>query len=212
LHKHFIRDIQKDYLSQMVWAWLEETLSSAGYRILCCRLTVHHRVEGSRRGCSSNSVHYLVHPPNDKPRRRENLCWQFQPWCCPLKVHFNTSGFTTEVLPAVSTCEALTGNSGSHFVFMIRKQNIHACSSSHFRALWLLYILQLTNIIYIYNVVSCGIYIYIYRPLLWSSGQSSWLQIQGSGFDLRRYQFFWEAMGLERGPLSLVSTTEALME
>jgi hypothetical protein len=48
-------------------------------------------------------------------------------------------------------------------------------------------------------------------PLLWSSGQSSWLQIQRSGFDSRRYQIFWEVVGLERGPLSLVRTIEELL-
>jgi hypothetical protein len=37
---------------------------------------------------------------------------------------------------------------------------------------------------------------------LWSSGQSSWLQIQRSGFNCRHYQIFWEVVGLERGPLS----------
>jgi hypothetical protein len=47
---------------------------------------------------------------------------------------------------------------------------------------------------------------------LWSSGLSSWLQIQSFGFDSRRYQIFWEVVGLERGPLSLVSTTEELLE
>jgi hypothetical protein len=46
---------------------------------------------------------------------------------------------------------------------------------------------------------------------LWSSGQSSWLQIQRSGFDSRRYQILWEVVGLERGPLSLVSTSEELL-
>jgi hypothetical protein len=45
---------------------------------------------------------------------------------------------------------------------------------------------------------------------LWSSGQSSWLQIQRSGFDSRRYQISWEVLGMERGPLSLVSTTDEL--
>jgi hypothetical protein len=45
---------------------------------------------------------------------------------------------------------------------------------------------------------------------LWSSGQSSWLQIQRSGFDSQRYHIFWEVVGLERGSLSLVSTTEEL--
>jgi hypothetical protein len=45
---------------------------------------------------------------------------------------------------------------------------------------------------------------------LWSNGQSSWLQIQRSEFDSRRYQIFWEVVGLEQGPLSLVSTIEEL--
>jgi hypothetical protein len=47
---------------------------------------------------------------------------------------------------------------------------------------------------------------------LWSSGQSSCLQIQRSGFNSQRYQIFWEVVGLELGPLSLVSTTEELFE
>jgi hypothetical protein len=51
---------------------------------------------------------------------------------------------------------------------------------------------------------------YVGPPLL-SSGQSSWLQIQRSGFDSQRYQIFWKVVGLERGPLSLVSTTEELL-
>jgi hypothetical protein len=43
-----------------------------------------------------------------------------------------------------------------------------------------------------------------YLPPQWSSGQSSWLQIQRSGFSSWRYQIFWEAVGLERGPLSTI--------
>jgi hypothetical protein len=35
---------------------------------------------------------------------------------------------------------------------------------------------------------------------------------RGPGFDSRRYQVFWEVVGLERGPLNLVSTTEKLLE
>jgi hypothetical protein len=50
------------------------------------------------------------------------------------------------------------------------------------------------------------------RPPLWSSGQSSWLQIQRSGFESRRYLIFCEVVGLERGPLSLVSTIEELLD
>jgi hypothetical protein len=49
------------------------------------------------------------------------------------------------------------------------------------------------------------------RPTLWSSGQSSWLQIQMFRFDSRSYQIFWELVGLERGPLSPMSTTEELL-
>jgi hypothetical protein len=47
------------------------------------------------------------------------------------------------------------------------------------------------------------------RPPLCSSGQSSWLQIQMSGIGSRRYHI---VVGLERGPLSLVSTAEELLE
>jgi hypothetical protein len=53
-------------------------------------------------------------------------------------------------------------------------------------------------------------YLSSFGPPLWSSGQSSWLQIQ-SGFDSRRYQIFWEVVCLEQGPLSLVSTIEELL-
>jgi hypothetical protein len=49
------------------------------------------------------------------------------------------------------------------------------------------------------------------RPPLLSSGKSSWPQIQGSEFDSRRYQIFWKVVGLERDPLSLVSTIEGLL-
>jgi hypothetical protein len=42
-------------------------------------------------------------------------------------------------------------------------------------------------------------------------GQSSWLQIQSSRFDSRRYQIFWEVVGLDWGPLSLVGTIKELM-
>jgi hypothetical protein len=50
-------------------------------------------------------------------------------------------------------------------------------------------------------------------PPLWSSGQRSWLQIQRSGFDSRRYYiFFWEVVGLEREPLSHVIIIEELFQ
>jgi hypothetical protein len=54
-------------------------------------------------------------------------------------------------------------------------------------------------------------YISYKRPPLWSSGQSSWLQIRRPGFDSWHYQKK-KIVGLERGPLSLVSTTEELLD
>jgi hypothetical protein len=38
------------------------------------------------------------------------------------------------------------------------------------------------------------------------------VRVPGHGFDSRCYQIFWEVVGLERGPYSLVSTTEELLE
>jgi hypothetical protein len=41
--------------------------------------------------------------------------------------------------------------------------------------------------------------------------KSSWLQIHRSAFDSRSCQIFWEIVGLERGPLSLVSTIKEVL-
>jgi hypothetical protein len=62
------------------------------------------------------------------------------------------------------------------------------------------------------TIIAIKLQIVTVGPPLWSSGQSSWLQIQKSGLDSRRYQIFWEIVGLERDPLSLVSTIEELLE
>jgi hypothetical protein len=53
---------------------------------------------------------------------------------------------------------------------------------------------------------------YTFESPLWSSCQSSWIQIQRSGFDSWCYQILQEVVGLERGPLSLVSTIEELLD
>jgi hypothetical protein len=37
-------------------------------------------------------------------------------------------------------------------------------------------------------------------------------RFRGSRFDFRRYQIFWEVVGLERGSLSLVRIIEELLE
>jgi hypothetical protein len=55
------------------------------------------------------------------------------------------------------------------------------------------------------------LFVCLFGPPLWSSGQSSWLQIRRPGFDSRHYQKI-KVVGLEWGPLSLVSTTEELLD
>jgi hypothetical protein len=50
------------------------------------------------------------------------------------------------------------------------------------------------------------------KPPLWASGQSSWQQIRRSRLDSRSYEIFWEAVGLDRAPLSLMSVIEELLE
>jgi hypothetical protein len=62
------------------------------------------------------------------------------------------------------------------------------------------------------NVQNCDSYRVNFWLPLWPTGQSSWLQIQRSRFDSRRYQIFWELVGLEHGLLSLVSTIVELLE
>jgi hypothetical protein len=62
--------------------------------------------------------------------------------------------------------------------------------------------------------------IYIYRErererereTLWSIGQSSWLLTQKSWVRFRRYEIGCVAVGLERGPLSLVGINEEVLE
>jgi hypothetical protein len=49
-------------------------------------------------------------------------------------------------------------------------------------------------------------------PPLWSSGQSTWLQSQRSGFDFGYHQISWEVVGLERVPLRLLGTIEEQLE
>jgi hypothetical protein len=50
------------------------------------------------------------------------------------------------------------------------------------------------------------------RPPLWSSGQSSWLQILWSRIRFPALQIFWEVVCVERGPLSLVRIIDELLE
>jgi hypothetical protein len=62
---------------------------------------------------------------------------------------------------------------------------------------------------YIFNhnkMLETAQYFLLSQPPLWSSGQGSWLQIQRCAFESRRFLVFWEVVGLEQGPLNLVST------
>jgi hypothetical protein len=52
---------------------------------------------------------------------------------------------------------------------------------------------------------------FLYFISRWSSGQSSWLQTQSSGFDFQRYHIFWELEGLERDQFSLLNTNKELI-
>jgi hypothetical protein len=63
------------------------------------------------------------------------------------------------------------------------------------------------------GILNCKKHTVLVRPgpPLWSSSQSSWLQIRRPGFDSRHYEKK-KVVGLERGPLSLVSTTEELLD
>jgi hypothetical protein len=72
------------------------------------------------------------------------------------------------------------------------------------------YVSLITTILYILFIYF--MLVLLLRLPLWSSGQSSWLQIQRSEFDTRRYQIFCEVVGQEWGPLNLVSTIEELLE
>jgi hypothetical protein len=119
--------------------------------------------------------------------------------------------------PLWSTGQSSWLRNGDVLCFLWGTNSIYICYEEESRPpLWsggqgsrlhngdVLWFLWGTNWIYIWYVEES-------RPHLWSSGQSTCLQIQRSRFDSRRYQIFWEVVGLERGPLSLMSTTEELL-
>jgi hypothetical protein len=67
----------------------------------------------------------------------------------------------------------------------------------------------------IYNTVTVHVIIVSYNSLNRLYGlvaRVSGYRSKGPAFDSWRFQFFWEAAGLERGPLNLVRTTEELLE
>jgi hypothetical protein len=67
------------------------------------------------------------------------------------------------------------------------------------------------TVVVVVLVLLVVVVVVVVGPPLRSSGQSSWLQIRRPGFDSRHYQKK-KVVGLERGPLSLLSTTEELLD
>jgi hypothetical protein len=61
-------------------------------------------------------------------------------------------------------------------------------------------------------IIVCEYFHILTASVVWWSEFLATQRIQRSGFDSQRYQIFWEVVSLERGPLSLVSTTEELLE
>jgi hypothetical protein len=85
-----------------------------------------------------------------------------------------------------------TQTPGSEWLGFLEFLSIFRCSEEHnliFRKL------------YVFLTDFCGLVVRVssYRP-------------RGPGFGSRRYQIFWEVVGLERSPLSLVSINEELLE
>jgi hypothetical protein len=58
-----------------------------------------------------------------------------------------------------------------------------------------------------------GLYLGVVQAFVWKAwgNHKKISDIQRSGFYSRRYQIFWEVVGLGRGPLSLMNTTEELL-
>jgi hypothetical protein len=101
-------------------------------------------------------------------------------------------------------------------IVSVSSDNTNYSEVVHILTIYIFCYWMASDVTYRYSVDSINrpfrCFIYITGPPLWSSGQSSSLLIQRSGFDFRRYQIFRGVVGLERGPLSLVTTIEDLEE
>jgi hypothetical protein len=64
---------------------------------------------------------------------------------------------------------------------------------------------------HLYQIIVLCILICVFDRLCGLVVRVSGYRSRGPGFDSRRFQIFWETAGLERGPLSLVRTTEELL-
>jgi hypothetical protein len=120
------------------------------------------------------------------------------------------TGYFTEPVNCIQTI-VLPGKPVSTEISETWTQDLQSAKQQYYRLYQDVRYVQICS-----SLVYTNLQIYSYTRIiitaaLWSSAQSSWLQIHRSGVDFRRYQIFWEVVGLERGPLSLVSTAEELL-
>jgi hypothetical protein len=87
------------------------------------------------------------------------------------------------------------------YCLLYNSERVNTCYNLH---TFFSFLHQMLSLIFSYCILFSG-------PPLWSSGQSLWLQIQRTRVRFPT-QIFWEVVGLERGPLSLVRTIEELHE
>jgi hypothetical protein len=93
----------------------------------------------------------------------------------------------------------------SQLQFRRKQEHMHFAEKRlSFIILYFIVLLQCVDLAFVYFILLLG-------PPLWSSDQSSWLQIRRPGFNSRNY-LIKKVVGLERGPLILVSTTEELLD
>jgi hypothetical protein len=133
---------------------------------------------------SSEDVSLMCQPPFSL-FPDTHFCWWWQ-----LKNPMTSSGICEPMTHNASTIQAICIASNSHMVGCAAVSP-EKCPEFH-------------------TTLNLYVSIILNRPPLWSTGQSSWLQNHRSRFNSLHYQTFW-VVGLERGPFSLVSTTEELL-
>jgi hypothetical protein len=87
---------------------------------------------------------------------------------------------------------------------------IYQLLTSHISS-WVTLVKLLLTLIILNNFIIIIADIYVDR-LCGLVGRVSGYRSRGPGFDFQCYQIFWEVLGLERGPLSLVRKTEELFQ
>jgi hypothetical protein len=118
---------------------------------------------------------------------------------CVANIYFIASLPRESCSPKFFFCSRFSGQSFHVFIYLF----FLTCVTRHVQLI--MHNLQQFNI----QQLCLSTFIFLSPP--WSSGQISCLQIQRPGFDSRSFQIFWEVVGLERGPPSLMGTIEELL-